>query len=289
MTLAPASPDQPSGTSRVGADLPLRVVSSAVLAPAAILVAYLGGWWFLAFWLAAAVLVAWEWEKMAAGAAAEGSWRAFAPAPVALTGGTLALAAGYPLVGLAGILAVAGAMAALAPAGRRGWIGGGLLYAAAIVLPVVVLRADPVYGLSAVLMLFAVVWGTDIAAYFGGRLIGGPKLWPRVSPKKTWSGALSGTAAAVAAGVAIAGLAGIGRLWAVGLLCGFLSAASQVGDLFESAVKRHFGAKDSSHLIPGHGGLMDRLDGFVAAALVAALVGLARGGLEAPSRGLLIW
>jgi phosphatidate cytidylyltransferase len=282
--LDPASPHpQPS---QIGADLPLRIVSSLVMAPLAILAAYAGGWGFFAFWTAAAVLVAWEWETMSAGDAAR---PAFALAAIAVLAGALALKLGYPLGALAIIVIGIAAVAVVSPGGRRGWTGAGVFYAAAMVLPAVVLRADLSYGFVALLLLFAVVWGTDVAAYFGGRLIGGPKLWERVSPKKTWSGAATGTLAAVAAGVTLAAIANIGNLLAIGLLCALLSAASQAGDLFESAVKRHFGAKDSSHLIPGHGGLMDRLDGFVAAALLAALVGLARGGIEAPSRGLLIW
>ena len=131
--------------------------------------------------------------------------------------------------------------------------------------------------------------GTDIAAYFGGRLIGGPKLWPRASPKKTWSGALVGAAAAVGAGVAVGRIAGVENLVPLGLVCLVLSIASQAGDLFELIVKRQFGAKDFGHLIPGHGGLMDRLDGFVVAGLVAALIGAWRTDLPTAARGLMIW
>jgi phosphatidate cytidylyltransferase len=137
--------------------------------------------------------------------------------------------------------------------------------------------------------LFAIVWGTDIVAYFLGRMIGGPKLLPRVSPKKTWSGAISGLVAAVLAAVAVAKAAGLSGLSVIALVAAILSCAAQAGDLFESLVKRRFGAKDSSHLIPGHGGLMDRLDGFVFAAAIAALIGVLRGGVAAPARGLLVW
>jgi phosphatidate cytidylyltransferase len=170
-----------------------------------------------------------------------------------------------------------------------GWAGAGVLYAGAVVAAPVLLRGADALGLAAIVLLFVVVWATDIAAYFGGRALGGPKLWPAVSPKKTWSGALVGAAAAVAGGVLVARAAGLANLAAIGVLAFVLSVAAQAGDFFESAVKRRFGAKDSGTLIPGHGGLMDRLDGFVAAALLAAAVGVARGGLAAPSRGLLIW
>ena len=136
---------------------------------------------------------------------------------------------------------------------------------------------------------FATVWTTDIFAYFCGRAIGGPLLWPRISPKKTWSGAIGGLIGGVAAGVAVAYASGVGRLGIVGVMGLLLSVLAQAGDLFESAVKRRFGAKDASRLIPGHGGLMDRLDGFLVAAVAALLIGLLRAGTAAPARGLLVW
>ena len=124
--------------------------------------------------------------------------------------------------------------------------------------------------------------------YFAGRGIGGPKLWPRISPKKTWAGAVGGFAASlvVAAGFAAAGVSKAGPLLLMGAA---LSIASQLGDLFESAVKRRFGVKDSSHIIPGHGGLLDRLDGFVAAIVLAAIFGFLRNGVDGVGRGLMVW
>ena len=165
----------------------------------------------------------------------------------------------------------------------------GLIYAGALLLAPILLRRDPTLGFSAMLFLFAIVWATDIAAYFAGRTIGGPKLMPAVSPKKTWSGAIGGALGAVVAGLIVVKCAGLGVTPALVILAFVLSVVAQAGDLIESAIKRHFGAKDSSALIPGHGGLMDRLDGFLTAAAAAVMVGLARGGLEAPARGLLIW
>ena len=151
-----------------------------------------------------------------------------------------------------------------------------------------VLRADPDFGLAAIVLLFALVWVTDILGYFVGRWVGGPKLWRPVSPAKTWSGAIGGLVGAMLVGLAAGWLARLPYLVTVciGLL---LSIAAQTGDLTEFAVKRRFGVKDASHLIPGHGGLMDRLDGFLAAALVAAVIGVARGGVDGAARGLLIW
>jgi phosphatidate cytidylyltransferase len=151
------------------------------------------------------------------------------------------------------------------------------------------LRDDAEYGFVAIILLYAVVWSTDIAAYFVGRAVGGPKLLPQVSPKKTWSGAVGGTLAAVIVVVIVAKAAGLTAVAAIGLIAVALSIVAQVGDLFESFLKRRFGAKDSGHLIPGHGGLMDRLDGFVTVAVFALLIGLLRGGTEMPGRGLVVW
>jgi len=169
------------------------------------------------------------------------------------------------------------------------WMLAGLVYAGVLLLGALLLRNDVSLGFVAILFLFAIVWITDTAAYFAGRAFGGPKLWPAVSPKKTWSGAIGGTLGGVTAGLLVVKLAGLAIAPMLVLVAVGLSIASQAGDLLESAVKRHFGAKDASQLIPGHGGLMDRLDGFLTAVAAAAMVGLLRGGLEGPARGLLVW
>jgi phosphatidate cytidylyltransferase len=185
-------------------------------------------------------------------------------------------------------------MAWLGGPGKRIWAGGGLIYAASVVLSVTVLRVlSRIDGVEAILWLFAVVWGTDIMAYFGGRLIGGPKLWPRLSPSKTWAGFLVGVSSGGVLGVLGLALwpgaepASYGPLFVLGVLAGVIA---QAGDFFESGVKRHFGVKDSSRLIPGHGGFMDRLDGFIAAAAFAALVGwIKSAGPGFLAIGLLRW
>lgn len=169
------------------------------------------------------------------------------------------------------------------------WIAFGIVYAAAMFAAPVLLRADASYGLLAIVLLFAIVWSTDIFGYFAGRAIGGPKLLPSVSPKKTWSGAIAGTLGAMIVAVVVASLFGSFGTGAVAAVALLLSVCAQAGDLFESFVKRKFGAKDSSQLIPGHGGVMDRLDGFWAAALAACVIGVSRGGLGDAARGLLIW
>lgn len=177
----------------------------------------------------------------------------------------------------------------LPPATQRlPWVAPGLVYAGIAFLAPMLLRADETYGLLAILFLFAVVWATDILGYVVGRIAGGPKLWPSISPKKTWSGAIGGTLGAAAAGAGIAHLNALAPV-PLAIVAAVLSIAGQAGDLMESALKRKFNVKDSSYLIPGHGGVMDRLDGFIIAALVALLVGLARGGVKNPGQGLLVW
>jgi len=153
------------------------------------------------------------------------------------------------------------------------WAALGALWIGFPSVALIWLAADPATGRATVLWLLAVVWATDTAAYFVGRAVGGPKIAPRWSPKKTWSGALGGLAAAVVVGLVtgqIIGGNGVSRLLWVSPI---VSVASQLGDLGESLAKRHFGVKDASGLIPGHGGFLDRLDGMLAAlAAVAALV-----------------
>jgi phosphatidate cytidylyltransferase len=262
-----------------------------VLAPLAIGAAAIGGMPFLLLCALAAIGIWWEWASLSAGEAAR---RDAAGRLLTVGGGSLAaaaifLAAGWLGTALAFIAGGTALVAALSWPQHRGWVGAGVAYAGVMLVAPVLLRADPSYGFIAILFLFATVWTTDILAYFAGRAIGGPKLAPRLSPNKTWSGATAGAAGAVVAAATVAVMAGLGAVAVVALVGAGLSVASQAGDLFESAVKRLYGAKDAGTLIPGHGGLMDRLDGFVAAALVAAALGLLRTGAEAPARGLLVW
>jgi phosphatidate cytidylyltransferase len=163
-----------------------------------------------------------------------------------------------------------------------------VLYAAVTLLAPLTLRADAGYGFLAIVFLFAIVWMTDIMGYMVGRAVGGRKLWPAISPNKTWSGAIGGVAGALVAGLGVATWGAL-PLVPIAILAMILSMVAQGGDLLESAIKRKFGAKDTSDLIPGHGGVMDRLDGFIAAALVAAVIGVLRGGPDAAARGLLVW
>jgi len=257
-----------------------------VLAPLALLTAYIGDWPFALFWALAAIAVLWEWIGLVAGPR-HGLMLSACASAIAAT--ALVAWLGRPIAAI--LLVGLGALAALifAPQGRRLWITGGIGYAGSMVLAPILLRADEAEGFFAMVMLFAIVWTTDVLGYFAGRALGGPKLLPAVSPKKTWSGAIAGTLAATVVAVAVSAAFGSFNRAAIALIALLLSVAAQLGDLMESWIKRQFGAKDASHLIPGHGGVMDRLDGFWAAAVIGCLLGLARGGFGGAARGLLVW
>ena len=286
----PAPPPETAKRSGFNlADLGVRIASAVVMAALALAALWVGGWLFAAFWTAAGIAILWEWQHLVGGEAVS---------PRLYVGGmAVALAAGLASLGHADAavwITILAALAVgwLARGDRAMWAAAGVIYACAMVLAVCVLRASLFYGLVATLWLFAVVWTTDIMAYFGGRLIGGPKLWPRVSPGKTWSGFIVGVVSGAVVSSVIAlrlttpGEASVLPLVALGLLT---AAISQGGDLFESSVKRRFGAKDSSHIIPGHGGVMDRLDAFVFASVFAAIVGTLHKGAVAAAHGLLVW
>jgi phosphatidate cytidylyltransferase len=264
-------------------NLLIRIVAALVLAPLAIAIAYAGGWLWIALVALAAVGLYVEWLTVV-GAVQVG---AIVPGATALLITGICLAWGWIDASLVVLAFGLAGVAWLSPPLRR-WTAGGFCYAAAAEMASVLIRLDRIWGFVALLLILLVVWGTDIGGYFAGRGIGGPKLWPRVSPGKTWAGAIGGFAVSlvVAAGFAAFGLGRTGPLLLLGSL---LSIVSQFGDLFESAVKRRFGVKDSSHIIPGHGGLLDRLDGFVAAAVLAAIFGLLRGGVDGVGRGLMVW
>jgi phosphatidate cytidylyltransferase len=294
--MADADPARSQAAASSGGGLAVRMASALVLAPLAVAFAYVGGWAFELFWGLAALIVIWEWSGLAAGIDRRSVFMVGAASILI----ALALAGSIVNVGetlrelrlLAAVLVLALGMlvtCAFVRDAGRGWAASGIPYAAAIGLAPIVLRVDGGYGFLAMIYLFAIVWSTDIMAYFAGRVIGGPKLAPHVSPGKTWAGALGGLVGGAVAAVAVAMAAGLGGLVVVTSIAIVLSVCAQAGDLFESALKRRFGVKDSSRLIPGHGGLMDRLDGFVAAASLACVIGLVRGGVEAPARGLLVW
>jgi phosphatidate cytidylyltransferase len=268
-------------------DLRKRALSAMVLGPAAIACIWLGAEAFAGMMALGVALLAWEWVHMcgrrvrvlpgmavplavlAAGALAVGDHVRWA---------LVALGVGFFI---AWWFARSMAETLTQPAFR---LALGVLYIGLAGIALIELRHDTEAGRYNVLFLFLVVWASDIGAYMAGRAIGGPKLWPAVSPNKTWSGAAGGLLAAVsvALGAALVFTPGASVI-AVVAVAALLGVASQAGDLLESAIKRHFDVKDSSHLIPGHGGLLDRLDGVLAAAPVAALLSFALG------QGRVLW
>ncbi len=270
-------------------DLLPRVASAIVMVALALGALWLGGRWFVAFWFIASAAIVWEWLGLI------GSQRRTLSSGISAA--VLAVAAGLVANGaleFAALAAVLGAavLAILERNAKPIWAATGFVYAAILLLSVTSLRLSVYNGFNAILWLFAVVWGTDILAYFGGRLIGGPKLWPQVSPSKTWSGFICGVTGGMLAGLValIVQVPPTQRSIVAFVILGLvLGAVSQGGDLFESSIKRRFGVKDASQLIPGHGGFMDRLDGFIAACGAAALIGLLRGGSANPATGLLLW
>lgn len=252
-------------------ELRLRIVSASVLAPIALGAVYLGGWVFFGLVTVAAAVMVWEWDRMCGGTNG-----------VTLGLATIVLAAILILAGLAAYLpailaAMVGSICVWAAArlvGARSsvWKSFGVIYVGVPSVALLVLSARTGDGTVLVFWLLAAVWATDIGAYAAGRSIGGPKLAPKISPNKTWAGLAGGMLSAAAASAAFAAALDWQPFWiwpAAGLV---LAVAAQAGDLFESHAKRRFGVKDSSRVIPGHGGVLDRLDGLLAVAPLVAVL-----------------
>ena len=256
-------------------DLRLRVLSAVVLAPVALAGIWYGGPSWNALIAIAGVGLALEWVALCR--AAPGMLPGFGVLAAVLAG-IVPAAVGRAQLGVTALLAGAGLVL------MQHWrLAAGVPYAGLGAVALVWLRADPVAGRGNVIFLVLAVWASDIGAYTAGRLLGGPKLAPLISPGKTWSGAAGGLVAAMLAGLVASQAIAPGAAIRAALLAALIGAASQGGDLLESAIKRGFGVKDSGRLIPGHGGLMDRLDGLLAAAPVAAGLALLMG------RGTTLW
>jgi phosphatidate cytidylyltransferase len=165
----------------------------------------------------------------------------------------------------------------------------GMVFGISAMVGLIALRSDMDYGLIALLWLFGVVWSADTMAYFSGRLIGGPKLAPKISPNKTWAGFFGGIAGAAVAGFVVVRLVDLGSEIAVIGLSAGAAVVAQAGDLQESWAKRYLGIKDSGRLLPGHGGVWDRLDALIVVAIFATVIGVVRGDTQSIARNLLIW
>ncbi|MCP4380445.1 MAG: phosphatidate cytidylyltransferase [Hyphomicrobiales bacterium] len=269
---ATAREDMPSS------ELRLRFVSSIVL----LIVAGVGAWWggiATAVVVAAVVaIVHAEWTGVTEGSAPRLNYVTIILALAMITAG----------IWHVGVALAVGALILTVATGPRPWRPAGVVYVASFGLSLLALRASDA-GLEAIALLFAVVWATDIGAYFIGRSLGGPKLWPALSPNKTWSGAIGGLVVSLVTGSAVATVIGAPLTLPLAVVMAALSIAGQAGDLFESFVKRRFGTKDAGSIIPGHGGMMDRVDGLVFASVAAVLIGFIHSGATDLAGGLIWW
>ncbi|HEX9768589.1 MAG TPA: phosphatidate cytidylyltransferase [Kiloniellales bacterium] len=250
----------------------VRVASAVVIAPPVLAAIYFGSPYMEIFVLATGAIVAWEWARLCGGGRLDRlGWTAVAAVVAALFAGGLgryveaAAIAGLVALGIAPMLVQRRSPAAV-------WLPGGIVYLTAAGLGLLFLRDRADDGWQIILWLLAVVWATDTGGFVAGRTLGGPKLAPTISPNKTWSG-LAGAMVAAAAVGAVAGSLWPGRDSVTLALASLgLALVAQAGDLLESRLKRRFGAKDSSHLIPGHGGLLDRVDGVLSVGLVVSVI-----------------
>jgi phosphatidate cytidylyltransferase len=267
-----------------------RVMSAVAMIALALGTAWAGGWVFVLLIVGAAVLMTWEWYRMMNLEPPAGSQNAIDNRLVFVIGMVVCLAAGWSFtfradpIGLLAPLLVAPTAVFVR---RGGLVALGWAFIALPAIALIWFRSSVDLGFFAIITIFAVVWATDTFAMVSGKLIGGPRLFPVISPNKTWSGAVGGFVAGSLAGAAvIAVFVADGQWWYGFLISGVLSFAAQGGDLVESAVKRTCRVKDASDLIPGHGGVLDRLDGLVGASVVAAIWALLVNA-ERPAQALL--
>ena len=270
--------------ARLGEDFAQRLLSGLAMGALAALCTFLGATLFAVLVVVVAMLLSWEWGRLVHGR--EGDMVIAVHAAAA--GGAAVLAA-FEKFGLGLLLLPIGAiLATLLTLGRNSVLSAlGVFYVGLPAVSLIWLRSDPQLGLVAVVFVIVVVVTTDIAGFLTGRLMGGPKLWSRISPNKTWAGLIGAlVAASIVAAMFRLVVPGGSAVWlaAIGAM---LSLVAQVGDLAESAIKRRFGAKDASSLIPGHGGVMDRVDGLVAAASVVGLAAIVIN-VHSPAHALLL-
>ncbi len=263
-------------TDRKYADLKTRVISALIMASIAFADLWLGGVYTILLMCIIIVLLLWEYRRIHH---TELNLNDRGLVIVCIAGMASVIGTGiYGLLAGFGVIAIGVAALLGQKISPRRWIVPGFVYIALGVCVLVAIRENPVFGFQTILWLILVVVAADVGGYFAGRTFGGPKLWPAVSPKKTWSGALGGLGLALIVGIGFSMFGSI-PVTALPVLSVLLAMASQAGDLLESSYKRHFGAKDSSGLIPGHGGLMDRLDGLAGALLAFGVLSLIWPGI----------
>jgi phosphatidate cytidylyltransferase len=270
-----------------------RLLSAAVLLPLAAAAVWLGPPYWDVLVGAIAVVMAWEWAGMCAFGQPPSRRPVFGMAPagaLSMLAMAVAMSAAacqaYRLSLL--LLVLGGALSSLLgmrrPGGRGAWQGFGTVYIGLPSIAIIWLRAQAPGGLATMVWVLALAIAVDTGAYAAGRSIGGPKLAPRISPNKTWAGLLGGIAAGMVVGAVAALWLGAPSVWPLVLASALLGIVEQAGDLMESGFKRYFGVKDSGHLIPGHGGFLDRVDGLLAVALAVALAQSLGGGILAWTR-----
>ena len=275
-------------TSAKWGDLGVRTASALALIPAVIACAWYGGIWFEGFVLLLAGLIAHEWTAIV-------HPRNFAQYALhmaaAFSGAVLPDLAGVgiALLVILGLVLVSIFMARKEDPDASTWRYFGIFYVGLPALALILLRADSHYGFAAILWVFLIVWSADTMAYFAGRIIGGPKLAPVISPKKTWAGLGGAVAGSALVSIIFAWVTDLNGIWTLAILAGCLAVVEQAGDLFESSLKRFHGVKDSGQLIPGHGGVIDRVDGLIAVAVAAAIIGVFHEQGANAARGLLHW
>jgi phosphatidate cytidylyltransferase len=270
---------------RAWPDLAPRLGSAAVLIAMTVVSLYLGGYIFAAVVGAVFAGAYREWETMV-------TLRPLTPFGMVLIGLVALSGLIFPLFGPLGTLALVaiGAVAAIVRGGEGSlWRAGGLIYFGLVVMATLALRGNAPIGILAGVFLGTVVWLTDTGAFFTGRQVGGEKLAPEISPSKTWSGAIGGLALGTVCGFLLWILFTTSPWW-IGLgFAALMSVLGQLGDLSESALKRRFRIKDSGDIIPGHGGLMDRLDSLTFPVLFMFAVGVLHMGIASVASGFLSW
>ena len=265
-------------------NLEQRIASGLVMITIALGLLYAGTLPFAGLVLAVALVMSWEWGHLVRGASSDAGFGVHALA----TGIAVALAAtGFPVLAVAVLFSGAVAIIPLSIGSRARLSATGVLYVGLPAVAMLWFRHDPLHGFAAVVYLFLVVWSADTMAYVVGRVIGGPKLWPSISPNKTWAGFIGGIAASAGMSALFALFVPDASSWKLAVMGLMLGVIAQGGDLAESSLKRGFGVKDASRLIPGHGGVMDRMDSFVAVAIVAAIIAIAVNA-KAPASALLV-
>lgn len=285
--------------SKKPSNLVVRIASALVLIPVVVIAAYLGHPWFDALVILFAAIMAWEWARIAgrrrnpadpspAARLPVGNWSweaielgifvvvtlvALRPSLVpGVSMGSTWPSAAMVVIYLLGAALICTVSALKKHRSRAIWFGLGYLYITVPSMAILWVRDDPVtgQGIELLVWILALVIATDTGAYAAGRAIGGPKLAPRISPNKTWAGLLGGVVAAAIVGLIAGLILDLPSIWKLMILSGGLAVIEQVGDLAESAFKRRFGMKDSSHIIPGHGGVLDRVDGLLAVSVAVA-------------------